>query len=243
MALTKPYKRIYREHLRGSCEHDYFRDPLYAADRLSCIHSYHLLEKDLKILFDYISPNSSNGETFSLRIYELFFRACTEFENNATAILKANNYTRSGNWNCTDYFKINQALFLSNFEVQVNVWEDGPLILKPFQHWASGTYASLPWYQDYNLVKHERATNFSRANLKNLMESMAGVLSILYAQFAHDSFSPYQPISMTDVCDGFETANDSLFQVKPHQFVDAEKYDFNWSTLKSSPDPFTNFPF
>lgn len=156
MSINKPYKRIYRETI--SNKNDFITDPLYSTDRLSFIHSYHLIEKDLKLLFDYISPNDSNRLTFSHRIYELFFRCCTEFENNARAILIDNGYTTSShNMNISnDYFKINRVLKLDEYEVRLNIWENGPLILKPFQAWSSPTFSPLTWYQDYDGVKHNR---------------------------------------------------------------------------------------
>jgi hypothetical protein len=240
VGLSKPFVRVYRDNLRHGSD-DYIEDSRFAVDRLSCIHSYHLLEKDLKILFDYISPNTSNNSTFSHRIYELFFRACTEFENNATAILRENRYRRAGYWNITDYFKINQALFLHSYLIKLNVWESGPLTLQPFSNWQ--TTHSLQWYQDYNSVKHDRTNNFHLANLSNLMNAMAGLMAVLFAQFAHSSFSPYQPIGMYDSNGGFESANDSLFQVRPHLFASDDLYDFDWNVLKGTVSPFDSFNF
>ena len=147
MGLNKPFKRIYRGDL--ICDTDYLTDPLFSPDRLSYIHSYHLIEKDLKVLFDYISPNDSNNLTFSHRIYELFFRCCTEFENNARAILIDNGYSSClNNMNISnDYFKINKALKLNEYKVRLNIWENGPLVKKPFQAWNSPSYSPLAWYQ------------------------------------------------------------------------------------------------
>lgn len=71
MPILKPFKRISREMISGNME--YLDDSLYSNDRLSYIHSYHLVEKDLKKLFDYISPNTLNNTTFSHRIYDFFF--------------------------------------------------------------------------------------------------------------------------------------------------------------------------
>src|SRR6218665_3996294 len=91
MGLNKPYFRQFRKNLKGGSE-EYVHDTRYSADRVSAIHSFYLIEKDIKILFDYLSPDNRNSKAFSHRIYELFFRACTEFESNAKGILKDNGY-------------------------------------------------------------------------------------------------------------------------------------------------------
>ncbi|WP_294331841.1 hypothetical protein [uncultured Chryseobacterium sp.] len=242
MAINKPYKRIFRLMVNGNEE--YILDPRYSPDRISFIHSYHLIEKDLKILFDFISPNCLNNYTFSHRIYELFFRCCTEFENNAKAILISNGYVKSGNFNIADdYFKINKALKLNNYKIRLNVWENNPLIITPYAEWSEETYTPLPWYRDYNQVKHNRSGNFNLANFKNLITAAAGLMALLYAQYGYHSFSPYQAISMFDDQDGFESANDSLFEVYPDQSSEDDKYDFDWAILKNSTQPMENFIF
>ena len=228
MPLQKLFKRIYRPMLNG--KEDYITDAIYSYDRLSFVHSYHLIEKDLKILFDYISPNNSNNGTFSHRIYELFFRCCTEFENNAAAILNDNGYANGGNMNISkDYFKINRALKLNEYQIRLNVWENGPLMLRPFAAWNTAIYSPLTWYQNYNSVKHNRTANFHLANLENLITAAAGLMILLYSQYAYHAFSPYQPISLVNSEDFFESANDSLFEVGTFPWSITEKYDFDWA--------------
>jgi hypothetical protein len=75
------------------------------------------------------------------------------------------------------------------------------------------------------------------------MFASAGLISILYSQYAYFSFSPFNPIRMTDVNNGFISANDSLFSVKPHIFENDEKYDFDWDVLKNDENPFGIFQF
>lgn len=245
--LNKPYKRIYRENQISS--EDYLSDERYADGKMSFIHAYHLLEKDLKELFDYVSPHDSNKKTFSHRIYELFFRACTEFESNAKAILVANRYNLP---KCAtiknDYFKINNALKLDKYSIKLNIWDNSPLTLSPFQAWNifendKTIYAELFWYKDYNLVKHNRTQNFHLANLLNLINAIAGVLLILYAQFGDHAFSPFQPIAMIDRDTKYISASDSLFQIKLHDWTETEKYSFDWNVLRNSLEPFNFFNF
>jgi hypothetical protein len=104
MSIEHPYKRIYREMVNKYPIEEYLDDSRYANNMNSYIHSFNIIEKDIKILFDYISPNNENKSTFSHRIYELFFRCCTEFENNAKAILSDNDYQKP-RMNITDILK------------------------------------------------------------------------------------------------------------------------------------------
>lgn len=174
-----------------------------------------------------------------------FFRCCTEFENNATAILRDNNYSRSGGIMnvANDYYRINQALKLDKYEIRLNIWENGPLTLIPFQQWGGTVYEPLPWYQNYNKVKHNRTLNFHLANFENLLLAAAGLFVTLYAQYAYLAFSPYQSIGMTGVEDGFVSGNDCLFEVKPFNWSAEEMYQFDWNTLKITSNPFDNFSF
>lgn len=243
MSIVKPFKRIYRPLLSGGSKEGYLTDSGFSADRQSYIYSYHLIEKDIKELFDYISPHNSNKSVFSHRIYELFFRACTEFENNAKAILVSNGYSSSNNLRMNDYFKINAALRLDGYETRLNVWEPSPLVIKPFASWNSSSYASLAWYQAYNNVKHGRTDNFSEASLENLIAAASGLLAVLYAQYAYNCFSPYSKIEMISEDDSFESVNDSLFELKRYEWGESDKYDFDWDVLKDDTSPYDMYSF
>lgn len=244
MGIDKPYKRIYRG-LNSTISESYLIDPLYSNDRISYIYSYHLIEKDLKVLFDYINPCNCNRKTYSHRIYELLFRCCTEFENNAKVILTSNNYTKNPDAMniCNDYFKINKALRLDDYEARLRLWEDDPLIIKPFEEWDSNSYKPLKWYQAYNEVKHNRSRNFNKANFESLIYAAAGLLIILYSQYAITSFNPYEHVSVYHDDDGFESANNSLFEIKPHSWSKEEEYNFKWNELKKTESPLNDFDF
>lgn len=118
MALNKPYRRVFREGPNVFSTNDYILDSLNCDSMSSYSHAYHLIDKDLKLIFDFISPNNNSFSVYSHRIYELFLRTCTEVENNFVGFLKAHNYSRSGNWNISsDYFKTNRYLKLDQYEI------------------------------------------------------------------------------------------------------------------------------
>lgn len=243
MAIIQPFYRIVRPMLQnnsGIC--NYVLDSRYANDRSMLCRSYKILESDLKILFEYVEPNDDNLVTYSHRTYELLLRAATEFESNCKRILDTNGYTKAGNLNIIDYYKINIATKLSEYNICINIWGPQRKVIMPFHQWQ--TSHSLSWYQAYNDAKHDRQTNFRQANINNLINAIAGVYTILYAQFGPYSFNPYQQINMVEDDDyGALYSGESIFSIIPPTWTDDEKYDFNWDTLKGQTNPFTTFAF
>ena len=47
--------------------------------------------------------------------------------------------------------------------------------LQPFKNWEINPYNPPDWWSQYNRVKHERLNNFRMANLKNVVNSLAGL--------------------------------------------------------------------
>lgn len=242
MPIVKPYYRIMRETVHGSSFCDYVLDSRYSDDRNMLCRSYKILENDLKAVFEYVEPSDDNLHVYSHRIYELLLRTATEFETNCKRILDANGYTKAGNFNIEDYHKINQATRLSDYEVYIDIWRPSRKLIQPFLNWSNNH--SLSWYQGYNLAKHNRNVNFSHASLENLVQAMAGVYCILFAQFGAYSFNAYHQINMIeDNSDGCVFAGESIFSIKPLIWPPSEKYDFDWLILCNQPDPIQRFNF
>ncbi|AFY57118.1 hypothetical protein Riv7116_4702 [Rivularia sp. PCC 7116] len=156
MLLTKPYYRIARGLIYQEDINPYILDSRYCKERSSLCRAYKILQKDLETLFEYIEPCDSNKATYSHRTFELVLRICTEFEANCKGILIANGYKKSPKQlNICDYYKINYAAKLSDYEVLLRTWHPNPLKLQPFNEWQGGTYQPLSWYQSYNEAKHK----------------------------------------------------------------------------------------
>ena len=239
MAITKPYFRI----ARIESGDEYIRDRRYAPDRFMLIQSYQLIENDLKKILEFIEPADSNKDTYSHRLYELLLRCSTEFETNCKRILYANGYRR-GNLKMEDYYKINKATRVSEYEIEINNWYPSTKTFCPLQEWSSNY--TLPWYQAYNHVKHDRFQNFNEATLNNVLFAAASVLAILFAQFYEYTFSPYNDETMLAQrdSDDFRYGNNSLFNIKPcTRWPGREQYIFAWSNIKNDPEPFDKYPF
>jgi hypothetical protein len=243
MTLNRPYKRIARpfntpsgSYVGGIISESYLVDHNFAPDRTTAIRGYHAIENDLRRVFEFVEPHDRNDNVFSTRLYEIFLRASTEFESNCKSILSANGYTRSGDWNMNDYKKIEAATRLSEYQIQLTIWSDAPRVLKPLAHWSSG--GSLPWYQDYNKVKHNRTDEFERANLKNTLDAVAALFAILFAQFNILAFSAHELVSSLEDWNGWLAHHNSIFWIKlPTGWTASECYGF--TALTPTFDAFT----
>ena len=245
MTLDNPYKRIARPFdnprgrwIIGSIDRSHLLSSDFATNRTTAIRAYHAIEKDLRQVFDFIEPDDRNMTTFSTRLYEIFLRASTEFESNCKLILCENGYSRSGKkLNITDYKKIKKATRLLEYKVQLTVWANKPLLLDPFSCWSNCD--SLNWYKEYNEVKHNRSSEFHRANLKNTVDAVAALFIILFAQFNTLSFSAHELVGHVNNVDEWLVHHNSIFWVKvPTDWSENECYS---STSRN--ETFNQFDF
>lgn len=245
MGIDKPYYRIIRVTKdTGFC--DWVSDERYSDDRYELCHAYKIIEQDLKKLFEYINPSDSNRKTYSHRLFDLFLRSSTEFENNCKKILRANGYTkrRGARWDINDYKRLDSANRISQYKIKLNVWYPKPKIIQPLKSWGSKG-KSLKWYQDYNKVKHNRHSMFSLANLDNVLNATASVFCVLFSQFHVCAFNPYRTQESYGGEEGGYISTDySLFSIKPFEnWKKREEYNFDWRNLKSTKKPFNQYPF
>jgi hypothetical protein len=248
MHIDRPYKRICRPFVDGnflqSFDSFYVRDSRYAPDYVDFVRAYHLLEVELKRIFDYVEPADANLSCYSHQLYALLLRACTEFESNAKAVLVANGYSVGRNLNIVDYHKLNAAMRLSDYAVRIPIWNGQARRVEPFRTWRAGP--TLSWYQSYNASKHDRALNFSHASLENAVMAVSAVFCISFAQFCMFAFDPFHPVSSfnIDQDDSVWSHEACMLAVEPPStWLDHEKYNFDWPTLSSRPDAFQTFCF
>lgn len=245
MAISKPYKRLYRPALNQNWMNNptegYQNDPrnITSGERSSLFTAARLIIQDFEDLFIFVEPTNSHLHVYSHRIYELYLRACTEIEANFKGILEANGYTSTRDFCMSDYIKIEQATHLSSYKVEYTRWSP-TFESTPFRSWSTG--ASLKWYQRYNMVKHDRYKNFKYANMNNLMNAICGLLCLLHAQFGKQVGGLMARGMYATVVDS-EEVSVSSFNIIPHTWADADKYDFNWNILSPTADAFDSFPF
>lgn len=249
MPIAKPYRRAFRLFKDGSYSEggrwQYILHEKYADFPGNYIRAFLLIQKDLLGLFDYIEPSDANSKTHSFRVHELLLRTCVEVEANCKAILRENGYQRSDDkdWSMSDYKKVEQSHYLSQFEVKISNWLGQDSCRKPFFNWSSG--GSLPWYQAYNSTKHDRHSNFEKANFRNLIDAVCGLSAIMASQFWHHDFAPSDwGLSIGGPNDGFESSIGRFFRIKyPQNIQEDERYDFDWQQLNQEHDPFQNYNY
>jgi hypothetical protein len=172
-------------------------------------------------------------------------RACIEVEANCKAVLTENGYARPGDWNMSDYRKLEATHLLSGYAIQLPTWRGTQHNRTPFAPWSSG--ASLPWYDAYNAAKHDRHQQFAQANFRNLLDAACGLVALLSAQFYAWDFSPAAPglalSGMGGPPHGFETAVGGYFYVRFPTWPAAGQYDFDWQTLHADPDAFQKYTY
>lgn len=262
MPILKPFHRIYRELISannsGYSSWAFIVDKEYAKKPHHFTRGFLILQEDIKNLFEYIEPADINLKTYSYRIHELLMRTCIELEANFKAILRENIYTptfRSGNkagqlrteefWNINDYIKINKTHHLDNYFVEFPFWRGNQNRYQPFLDWQSGS--SLTWYQVYNETKHDKNDKFELANFESLLTAFAGLFVLLSSQFSCQDFQTGS-ISLSlesgsSYFDGEFGIGEYLKIEFPKNWTDEEKYDFDWSVLKSEPIRFQKFDY
>ena len=247
MPVIRPYRRTCRQFVDGSYaaggRWGYMTHSKFAEAPERYVRAFLIILKDLQELFDYVEPTDKNLPCFSYRIHALLLRACVEVEANCKAILKENGYRKKGAMTMKDYKKIDKTHLLSAYQVKVPYWSGNKDMRSPFLAWASG--GTLPWYQAYNVTKHDRHSEFEKATFEHLIDSCCGILVLLSAQFETNDFSPENDALIVEGSgDGLESGIGGYFRVKfPDNWPKELRYDFNWQELKHEADPFQNIDY
>jgi hypothetical protein len=139
--------------------------------------SFKILYQDFEDSFRYVYPHPNHLDVYSLRYYELLLRACTEFESlckqKVIEMKLSPKYPRD--MNITDYYLLADPLKITNYAVGYHF--EPAYFTVPLNQWKHGH--KLPWYQDYNEVKHNRVTEFKRANLRNVLDAVGALFLLI----------------------------------------------------------------
>ena len=140
-------------------------------------------------LFRYVEPSRANDTAYSHRIRELLILACTELEASWRGVCEDNSIEPLGSRFCTkDYVRLSAPLGLPEWSVELVDYPDyGPI--SPFSEWnASSPTQTIPWYDAYNSVKHNRERNFTSGSTLHLVSSMAALHIQVSAQWGPNVF-------------------------------------------------------
>lgn len=146
------------------------------------------LETICRTVYPESKLNGLGEEVGNLAIYGHDIRngmlmACTEVEAQLKGILRANHIRAEST---ADYVKLCGTLRLRDYEIDFLSYS----CLnnrRPFDSWdALLPSKSIAWYDAYNAVKHDRESDFPKARLEHLIDSIAAVAILLVAQFGPD---------------------------------------------------------
>ena len=215
----------------------------YAPDAVHYIRAFELLQSDLLRLFEFIEPADRNEDTFSFRCHELLLRACGEVEANCKAILEASGYGRTGDWNMKDYRLLEHSHHMSSYRVRLPVWTGANDVCRPFENWSQGE--SPAWFQAHHGGKHNRHSEFEKANFRNVVDAVSAVAALLTAQFLDVDFRPQSlGVSGFGPKGNFMKCIGDYFEVElPDDWADEDCYEFDWQKLKDTESPIQKLTF
>ncbi len=243
MSHSKPYPRIFLPRKNRSImdNDDYLSDSRYIdkQESASFINAARIIVKDYYEIMEYVEPVDANKSVFSHRIYELLLRTATEFEAGCKGVLLSNGYPKKDNLNMADYHKISNLMKLDKYEISSQLWSPTKRIC-PLAEW--GSSHALTWFQAYNQAKHNRYQSFNKASLEHLYQGICSLIVILAAQFPN-SIGYISSSGLSFTTDNDDELLTEVFTIKYPHFTDDEKYDFDWTALKTTSTPFALYSF
>jgi hypothetical protein len=157
------------------------------------------LEKDLIKLKDFVEIHVDNYNTYSFELSKILQLCCSEIDCVArllcVVIDPSTTYSddtiRSGN--IAKY----KTVILSRFPKFILAENYISGINEAFKPWADWSNKNSPdWWGDYNKVKHYRHNSFTKANLKNTLNSLSALMIItqyLYREVSGEAYANPSP--------------------------------------------------
>ena len=133
---------------------------------------YRMLENDCILLRRFVSFRKENLSTCSDEIVKQLLSAASEFDNLCKEITNIKN----GRPTIVDYgkyfFSDSSSFDLKSVEVALR---NSDIILVPFSKWGNKETDKMPWWNAYNLVKHNRNEYYHLGSLGNLLDAVAAL--------------------------------------------------------------------
>ena len=154
-----------------------------------------VLTHDLEHCFNVNSPFEANWDSYGLYYERIIYIACIGVESLFRKILDDNAINTPGA-NMNLFVRLKPHLRLEEYSVRLQRYP----WLKPvasFANWdTSNPSKSLPWYQAYNSLKHDKRRNQHVASMKNAISAVVAYYCLSYATFGYqihpDFFTDYR---------------------------------------------------
>jgi len=130
------------------------------------------LEADVMNVARYIEFDKSNFETHSIELSQLLLASSSEVDVVMKGLCRLIDPDEKAK-NIYGYKKVVKKHLpnIPSQEVKSSRYE---LVLKPWTNWEGDK--NPDWWLSYNKVKHERTEHYKKANLQNVLNSVAGLL-------------------------------------------------------------------
>lgn len=135
---------------------------------------YLSIESDLEDCARYVEFSQENFETYSIEFSRIIMAASAEIDTTAKelcSLINSNETTK----NIRQYANCIHPKYPNIPGVVIAIPRYG-LKTKPWEDWSN--IRSPDWWHGYNALKHDRVNEFKKANLKNALNAVAGLLSI-----------------------------------------------------------------
>jgi hypothetical protein len=138
---------------------------------------YASLEDDLVQASRYVEICEENFSTRSIQFTRLLLATGSEVDVVAKGLCKQIDPVVKPE-NINTYCKIIAPHFPALIAMKIGIqWN--PLRVTPWDSWGMSPPESPSWWRDYNAVKHDRHRNSDAGNLKNVINSIAGLYCLI----------------------------------------------------------------
>lgn len=132
-------------------------------------------DSDAEKLSRYIEFTTENEKTYSIELVRLLLSAASEVDVVAKLLCNKEKHGENAE-NMNDYRNILNPIFPKIKDMKILIPRYG-FDLTPWKKWNENK--NPIWWKDYNSVKHQRDINFQKGNLKNTLNSIAGLFCLL----------------------------------------------------------------
>ena len=183
------------------------------------------LEREVIILSDQIHFDDNQLEVYSIKISELLIRTVVEVESISKELYLLNGGTKPNDNNlffdsdCLDFLESKWILSKKKVLISAsNFYFEGEenQILSPLHKAFKRGSSSADWLKAYQAIKHNRAQNLKKGNIKHLIKALAGlyILNLYYKDILYN-------LGKDNSGTNFNTSiGSNIFSVKIHSNLD-----------------------
>jgi hypothetical protein len=161
------------------------------------------LDSDLVVLSRYVEFTPPNFECYSLEISRLLFAAASEVDVVSKVMCRQIDPQTAAD-GILQYRNVIRVAYPRLVDFPVTLSRFG-LLLHPWEEWTKPDGVPV-WWTSYNKVKHHRDTHFAHGNLKNALNAVAGLFTlVLYLYKKEAGFGELVPSpSLLDAGEGYQ---------------------------------------